>query len=198
MATVRHLGLLPFCITPKNPQEAEFPFHFSVGLDLRTLLMFFWRVKAWRLEISFEAFNETVVTVVASDIVQNSYGFEIDSEKKLVCSTGYSFFQTNDLLGGGQETTYGFDLFGADIGDEQIAVFFYEGKYYPQIISIVASNPTDTEHTWDGTTLSVANPQGYLNYLRATPAEFWPYDPDDGLGRNYDSQTGAQLRAFPA
>jgi hypothetical protein len=196
MATVRHLGLLPFCITPKNPQEAEFPFYFSVGLDLRTLLMFFWRIKAWRLEVSFV--GPLSQNVVASDVVQNQYGFEIDSEKKLVCSTGYSFSATNDLLGGGQETTYGFDLFGAELNDEQTAVFFYEGKYYPQIVSVFASNPTDTEHTWNGTTLSVANPQGYLNYLRATPAEYWPYDPDDGLGPIYDKDTGAQLRAFPA
>jgi hypothetical protein len=28
--------------------------------------------------------------------------------------------------------------------------------------------------------------------------EYWPYDPEDGLGPIYDSATGAQLRDFPA
>jgi hypothetical protein len=31
-----------------------------------------------------------------------------------------------------------------------------------------------------------------------TPFEYWPYDPNDGLGPIYDSTTGEQLRAFPA
>jgi hypothetical protein len=43
----------------------------------------------------------------------------------------------------------------------------------------------------EGTTETISN-------LVIEPAEFWPYDPDDGLGPIYDSQTGAQLRAFPA
>jgi hypothetical protein len=34
--------------------------------------------------------------------------------------------------------------------------------------------------------------------LKLEPLEFWPYDPDDSLGPIYDSQTGAQRRAFPA
>ena len=28
--------------------------------------------------------------------------------------------------------------------------------------------------------------------------EYWPYDPNDGLGPIYDSTTGEQLRPFPA
>jgi hypothetical protein len=28
--------------------------------------------------------------------------------------------------------------------------------------------------------------------------EYWPYDPNDGLGPIYDSTTGEQLREFPA
>jgi hypothetical protein len=31
-----------------------------------------------------------------------------------------------------------------------------------------------------------------------TPSEYWPYDPNDGLGPIYDSTTGEQLRPFPA
>jgi hypothetical protein len=31
-----------------------------------------------------------------------------------------------------------------------------------------------------------------------TPAEYWPYDPEDGGGPIYDTATGAQLRAFPS
>jgi hypothetical protein len=30
------------------------------------------------------------------------------------------------------------------------------------------------------------------------PHSYWPYDPNDGLGPIYDSETGEQLRAFPA
>jgi hypothetical protein len=43
---------------------------------------------------------------------------------------------------------------------------------------------------------------GFTNTLSINadlePAEYWPYDPDDGLGPIYDKDTGAQLRAFPA
>jgi hypothetical protein len=37
-----------------------------------------------------------------------------------------------------------------------------------------------------------------INNLRIEAEEYWPYDPDDGLGPIYDKDTGAQLRAFPA
>jgi hypothetical protein len=43
---------------------------------------------------------------------------------------------------------------------------------------------------------------GFTNTLSINadlePAEYWPYDPDDGLGPIYNKDTGAQLRAFPA
>lgn len=47
-------------------------------------------------------------------------------------------------------------------------------------------------------------PLTYYSYQRTSgfvfevePTEYWPYDPEDGLGPIYDSTTGAQLRPFP-
>jgi hypothetical protein len=36
-----------------------------------------------------------------------------------------------------------------------------------------------------------------LGVIDITATEYWPYDPEDGLGPIYDSATGAQLRPFP-
>lgn len=36
-----------------------------------------------------------------------------------------------------------------------------------------------------------------ISNLVIEPAEFWEYDPNDGLGPIYDKETGKQLRAFP-
>jgi hypothetical protein len=37
----------------------------------------------------------------------------------------------------------------------------------------------------------------YSGTVEVKPQEYWPYDPEDGLGPIYDSATGAQLRPFP-
>jgi hypothetical protein len=38
----------------------------------------------------------------------------------------------------------------------------------------------------------------YSGTVEVKPQEYWPYDPKDGLGPIYDSETGEQLRGFPA
>lgn len=50
--------------------------------------------------------------------------------------------------------------------------------------------PLYAYNTRGSTTLSVASSLDAI--------EYWPYDPNDGLGPIYDSATGVQLRAFPS
>jgi hypothetical protein len=48
-----------------------------------------------------------------------------------------------------------------------------------------AKSFNETSITWTGS-------------INITASEYWPYDPNDGLGPIYDSATGEQLRPFPA
>jgi hypothetical protein len=72
------------------------------------------------------------------------------------------------------------------LGNLQFKFIARQGEYVPEYNSVAGeSRPELTENDSVG-------------YFILKPAEYWPYDPGDGLGPIYDSATGAQLRPFPA
>lgn len=214
MATVRHLGLLPFCITPSaiapntDPEEV----YYIAGVSPATLLRWYWRVKAWSVSASVTSsspFTPGTVTYdqtfTANNVrlgVSGSYPAP-QNEKDLVCQRATSFNETLGSVG-----PFNFQLFTDGVN---AVVKSYEDLFYPLcnvgfdggnggVISTLSGfGSAGGTISIDGLTVpSFLYPSTTAGSVIITPAEYWPYDPGDGGGPIYDSVTGAQLRGFPS
>jgi hypothetical protein len=208
MATVRHLGLLPFCITPSaiapniDPEEV----YYIAGVSPATLLRWYWRVKAWSVSASVTSsspFTPGTVTYdqtfTSNNVKHGVSGFSAPAdEKSLVCRRRTYFSETVGDVG-----VFSFELFDAAKS--------YDGLYYPYlniafdggngaaILTLSGGGSAGGTITIDGTNVpSFINPSTTAGSVIITPAEYWPYDPGDGGGPIYNSTTGAQLRGFPS
>jgi hypothetical protein len=222
MATVRHLGLFPFCFTIKESAT------FSTENDIKEKAVpMWWRVKEWRLESTVTArslkpnpatgqFVEQTNSATDFFDVQILHGLQ--SEKNLVClipffSNVFQHFFT---------AATDFDTIGLDDIDYEALTLivgpefeFYlandnrygagtqqpgedVGSLSVNYAEISFSAPMYKEEKYepeDGFNIAT-EVVGYTGSL--TAIEYWPYDPEDGGGPIYDSATGAQLRDFPA
>lgn len=214
MATVRHLGLLPSCITPAlvQPGTAIEEVYYVLGVDLPTLLKWYWRVKTWSVSASVTSSNPftpgTVTyeqTFTANNVrigqFAQQYG-DPQTEKDLVCQRVTRF---NELLG--YTGVFNFDLFTDGVNT---SVQSYDQLYYPLlgigfdggnggvVTTLNGFGLSGGTITIDGLSVpSFFSPDTTDGFITVTASEYWPYDPGDGGGPIYDSITGQQLRAFP-
>lgn len=219
MATVRHLGLFPWCFDPSTS-------YFSKKNLLKYAVPMWWRVKEWTLESEFEIYflNETPnrtttgtntlsITDVAISpsnptLVQKETdlvcaGVVYDQESKTQFTTAYDWsfaFQIgeNSLGDGFNECTltlgpnFFFEVTGDDTrGATIVGDGDILGSLDVEFCGLSLSVPLRQPWPYD----SLANVSSCACTLSAS--EYWPYDPNDGGGPIYDSVTGKQLRAFP-
>ena len=208
MATVRHLGLLPFCLSfsaasggyGSGTLGTSSPY--PIGLNAETLLRWYWRVKRWTLSATLTGtgFGGTPISTSFEDTFfnGNAYISELTTEKQLVCERGV--YYPGDI-----ESPAIFQMFGEGVQKA-------EELYYPSLsfgytngagfigTSLVPGSVSGGTIIMDGLTL----PSWLFGQfapitsgsITITPAEYWPYDPNDGGGPIYSSSTGAQLRDF--
>jgi hypothetical protein len=189
MATLRHLGLFPFCVIEKDPQETVFPNIYSVGLNLETTLDLFWRIKKWRVEVGVVSGFSDIATVDARP--------SVTLESSLVCAGEIDITQFNTAFDPGSgEDAWGFFLFSQTAPEILPPLLFYDNIYYPAIISVFGADIGDAV-TWDQNDKSLSLVASGSNFLKAQPEKWWPYDPGDGGGPIYDEDTGAQIRDMP-
>jgi hypothetical protein len=209
MASVRHIGLFPFCIlNPANDPNSSFKqMEMSIGLGL----YFWWRVKTWTVDSASliilpgedDPGDPSPVVIETGEMTIELPTGGISSEKELVCPKQKQFGVGNSF--------------------DQIAVTLRifpsaneSGDLIKMHIDVRASLQTTTYFYGDGGTIgpnevgtctitiqgqSVTFPIGGdfagTGSLAISATEYWPYDPGDGGGPIYDSATGAQLRSFP-
>jgi hypothetical protein len=213
MASVRHLGLLPSCIKPVTvlPGTEIGAVYYVLGVDLPTLLKWYWRIKTWSVSASVTSssfFTPGTVTYeqtfTANDRQPGVPGVQNpQNEKDLVCQRRTFFNETEDPLG-----PFNFELFGDGVST---TVEFYQDLYYPLlnigfdggnggvITTLSGLGSSGGTITIDGLTVpSFLYPNTSTGSIIIEPAEYWPYNPGDGKGPIYDSATGAQLRGFPS
>lgn len=201
MASVRHLGLFPFCVPQELPSDQEVPSEYPVGLSAADVMLWFWRVKAAEVtrfinvQIEGQPPPEPDTEVVNIIYISQGQEFAIEKETEIICfteETGIYFNVTRD----GQEENFGFFFF-AGSGNINSVVYDAESQlFYPRIIGPYGDAFSNLTYNSDSYTFY----NEYVNgsYVKMTAHEFYTYDPGDGGGPIYDSTTGAQLRAFPA
>jgi hypothetical protein len=219
MATVRHLGLLPFCFSFSEVPEIIATFGVStpypIGLDVKTLLRWYWLVKRWTvsatvsgLEFGGDPATDSIETTFFNG---NTLAPELLVESQLVCRRSTQFFAENET------NAFFIKLFDDVQKQEDDDVVKQEDLYFPYLSMAFSGLAGGIGTSFveggdffaggsiliDGITLP-----SYLNNISGstvsdgsitiTPSEYWPYDPRDGKGPIYDSVTGAQLRGFPS
>ena len=209
MASVRHLGLFPWCVSAVEQNDA---YSFWPGaVAPAKALKWYWRVKKWRF-IGEATANS--VTVSQNKIITNNAAYEFggfsseepQTEKALVCAKGTrAIFNDFDL------DEHGFYLYD-EIADPR--AIRYNDEIYPSVIAFITVDGIRFSTTGnsaaasfglatiDGVALNLSTgdetvPPGFSASITITPEEYWPYDPNDGRGPIYDTATGAQLRPFP-
>ena len=206
MATVRHLGLFPFCILdPANdPNSSLVQMEMSVDLGL----YFWWRVKKWTVDsasltiIPEEGDPESIPIVTGEMTIELPAG-GIASEKELVCPKQKQFAVGNTL----NEVGVIFRIFPrANQSGDLIKMSIDVGARI-QTTSYFSGNGGSVEPNTVGTctitvqdqnlTFPIGGDFSGTGAMAISATEYWPYDPGDGGGPIYDSATGAQLRAFP-
>lgn len=209
MATVRNLGLFPFCILdPANDPNSGFN-QMEMSVDLG--LYFWWRVKKWTV-------NSASLDVIPGEddpggggpipietgemtIVLPTGG--ISSEKELVCPkqkqfrVGNTFDQVGVNLRIFPSANQSGDLIKMHIdvrASIQTTTFFYGngGEAVPYVVGTCTITVQDRNLIFP-----IGGDFQGTGSLAISATEYWPYDPGDGGGPIYDSGTGAQLRAFP-
>jgi hypothetical protein len=253
MATVKHLGLFPWCpykdkqsvidtlyFGNQSPFEGQISIFEGLKVPTSDAVAMFWRVKKWRVHGQIQASAGGPAQTIPFDV---TVGPEIESEKNYVCryfdgdfwlnipwSEGTFEAQLEDL---NTPTAFTFNI-----------VFFYSVSLLPANFRNGFAHLADTQEqpqgqprqlfVWnfaslsdgDGgiayTQLSSFGGEGRVEYeipvtfldktyslkkyilgstgeesFNITASEYWPYDPEDGGGPIYDSETGEQLRAFP-
>jgi hypothetical protein len=207
MATVRHLGLFPFCILdPANdPNSSLVQMEMSVDLGL----YFWWRVKKWTVDsasltiIPEEGDPESIPIVTGEMTIELPAG-GIASEKELVCpkqkqfAVGNTFNQVGVIFRIFPRANQSGDLIKMDIdvrASIQTTTYFYGngGEAAPHIVGTGTITVQDRNLIFP-----IGGDFEGTGSLAISATEYWPYDPGDGGGPIYDSVTGAQLRDFPS
>ena len=242
MATVRHLGLFPWCVDPAST------FFETEAAIIEKAVPMWWRVKKWQFSCvvylvdrdgnssSFVFDRQLDVTEQVSEFYELPTNQQIKNEKSLVCYQNYNFeweivsdyenpsdavatiavginpsisMRFNDGLPI-YSKPYGYTPSPLEAPYGIIAVNFADKTFYFVMIGTALApvpcgggegrlefgdscNPDNGELEFNPDAVRVTVVSGIL-----TAAEYWPYDPGDGLGPIYDATTGAQLRAFPA
>jgi len=212
VATVRHLGLFPWCVSTveENPAYSFWP----GSVTLSTALKWYWRVRKWRFTGTA---TDGSSSVSQNQIILNNASYELgefsaeqpETEKGLICAKG-----TRGIYNDGQDDEFGFYLYDEIFDPRAIRYDNDAVLVYPSVIATIlvsgirfstASNPSAAANgtaTIDGVAFNLtagyeSPTEGLTATIDLTPEEYWPYDPGDGLGPVYDATTGAQLRAFP-
>lgn len=201
MATVRHLGLFPFCSAAAKP---------PLELSLEDALAMWWRVKRWQVKNSTISGSSTdpiagelLPTVdppanesglVCSKYVREyvlAYVFDSTAPfESLLRLSLEPFITTEDKkawvtlsitdaiteIGGTGAATGGESGDGSPAGTARL--FILGRQYLVPMFNRFAGGTVTCDITIE-------------------PLEYWPFDPGDGGGPIYDSATGQQLRAFP-
>jgi hypothetical protein len=205
MASVRHLGLFPWCV---NEEISYFK-----GTDIAEYAVpMWWRVKRWSLETTytiFAGFADPPVseTYSSSNIfnIPSVYQSETDlitagslpgTTIKIPSDFTFGFVLQGFLLDGALVLGPNF-AFSADAQDmEGISTSGQYGQRGSlsvsycglEFIAPLKLDAPDFETLYDLTNMDAT----------LTATEYWPYDPGDGKGPIYDSATGEQLRGFPS
>ena len=204
MASVRHLGLFPWCV---NEEISYFK-----GTDIAEYAVpMWWRVKRWSLETTYTIFADAdppvSETYSSSNIfnIPSVYQREIDlitagslpgTTIKIPSDFTFGFVIQGFLLDGGLVLGPNF-AFSADAQDmEGISTSGQYGQRGSlsvsycglEFIAPLKLDAPDFETLYDLTNMDAT----------LTATEYWPYDPGDGKGPIYDSVTGEQLRGFPS
>ena len=221
MASVRHLGLFPWCVDPATS-------YFSREDLLQYAVPMWWRVKQWTLQSEFGIFyynpeipTNTITATNTFNInsipISTTNPGEFTTEKDLVCA-GVNYDQQSGVS---VSTTYDW-VFNFVIGDPAT---LGQGlnecvlTLGPKFLFEVSGDDTRTvTMVGGGATLGSLNVEfcglSFSVSLRQPTTEpslamvsscactlsasaYWPYDPGDGGGPIYDSVNGDQLRPFP-
>lgn len=213
MATVRHLGLFPFCPQKGRINSDLYP----VGISLERAMKWYWRVKSWNINVIFsfsETFEDNYTFPNNSVIADKNVTSSPDTEKNLVCRK-FTSLENSDAL-----ATYRFELFAADPpmcyeGDIFYPAVRFSGEFFLEGGEItietynfdLSGNDPEEGAVWIeeilGSGVGIASrvrPTGGQGGMTAliTIDKYWGYDPGDGGGPIYDENTGAQIRPFPA
>jgi hypothetical protein len=210
MATVRHLGLFPFCILdPANdPNSSLVQMEMSVDLGL----YFWWRVKKWTVDSASldvipgedDPGGGGPIFIETGEMTIELPAGGISSEKELVCPkqrqfvVGNSFSQVAVTLRIFPRANQSGDLIKMDIdvrASIQTTTYFYGngGEAAPHIVGTGTITVQDRNLIFP-----IGGDFEGTGSLAISATEYWPYDPGDGGGPIYDSVTGAQLRGFPS
>ena len=215
MASVRHLGLFPWCVDPNTS--------FFNSDELRQYAVpMWWRVKEWTL-------NSTAQVLANSDppsteTYSDTFVFRITDIPLRFLSTATFQTEKDLVIAGKAGTSLGtlgpaYDWsFDALLGDFALELTLTIGPLFSFRAFTGDTPPVDTngEGAQAGSitsnfcglsftapikrVLPFADSLYVITSLEATltATKYWPYDPNDGLGPIYDSTTGAQLRGFPS
>ena len=221
---VKHLGPFPFCIVNEYPPDISAEV-FPIGVELERVIKWFWRVKKWKAVYTIGGYSNEVIFWNNSDstFVENPHGFNYfetlnpESEKDLICKkrTNYIIYFMNPAPL--YTSSFAFHMFGTVVrqGDLYYPLFDCSAMYGVDIVGTNSAlwadeltSPINID--FDGITVpgffkntdSAGQPVVGNGSLSISIHEYWPYDPGDGGGPIYDSDTGAQLRgnlnlAFP-
>jgi hypothetical protein len=214
MATVTHLGLLPFCFSfsaanggyGSGSLENYSPY--PIGLNIETLLRWYWLVKRWTVSASLTGTGFGGVPISTSFEVTFFNGNkdvpELTTEKQLVCGRNVVYPGDTEP---GEEIPFALLMF--DEGVQKVDEVYYPSLYlsYTNGAGLIGTSLVEQPDQVSGGTITMDGLElpsllyGYFapitsGSITVTPSEYWPYDPGDGGGPIYDSATGAQLREF--
>ena len=222
MASVRHLGLFPWCV---NPTTA----YFSTEDLLQYAVPMWWRVKEWTLQSEFGIFYSNPEIPTNTITATNTFNITtipisttnpgaFTTEKDLVCAgvfydqqSGVSFPTTYDWVFSfviGDPTTLGQGLNECVLTLGPKFLFEVPSVDDTRTVTMVGGGATlgSLNVEFCGLSFSVPLRQPYTEPSLAmvsscactlSATAYWPYDPSDGKGPIYDSVTGEQLRGFP-
>ena len=214
MASVRHLGLFPWCVDPTTS--------YFKGEQLRQYAVpMWWRVKEWTLDSTADILFNT--DPPATNTYSGSFVFRITDIPLRFLST--ATFQTEkDLVVAGKAGTgygtlgpvYNWSFF-AYLGDFNLEISLEIGPDFGFGAFAGDTPPVSTSGEFEEVGSITSNfcglsfsapikhnfPFGESLYrivgldATLTATEYWTYDPGDGGGPIYEGATGAQRRAFP-
>lgn len=207
MATVKHLGLFPFCFDPDQS-------YFKTKKDLLNIAVpMWWRVKRWTLQHTrvilsgdeITTHNYTDILDVTNTLYAVENNIAIETELDFVCLDRGWGEVGNHLwrVSGGADSVIWLgpnfyilidddDMVGADTASDANPK---AGEITLTMDILGVSKIISLYYTY------VPYIGGFIDLLSVSgtlePLEWWEYDPNDGKGPIYDKDTGKQLRAFP-
>jgi hypothetical protein len=223
MATVRHLGLFPKCLPLENP-FASLNRDLKTINSVDASLMFYWRVKKWTATFTLpERIFDGGETILPEKEVTTTFERNERNEKYLVCglisggteAQNWNIEDTHDT-GAVQILALSPSWFNnSDPANQKIyweAFISYTEISYRAGWILSSFESTDEGVYYVKADLAMANgvifqfhcelfndgiDDGGLYVPSLAVTEYWEYNPNDGGGPIYDSQTGEQLREFP-